>query len=241
MRLRLDVYTTATSIPWPAVLAPGRALAYSLLHRSAPQLGATLRANGYGQHRVVPFGYGAPIFQAAPAQRGVYTAGGKGTIELGSPLPEITDAWLAALARWPVIDWGGVRLEVDDVHQVEPPGLDAGQATMRTETPVVLKTAGGDARSPWLLPGEPGWAEHLVVNLGRKTDTLVLPDVTLRRVTWVGHKRTFVVGSAGQGLRPGAPAEVALADDPRSLQAIWSWGLGQSNSAGFGWIRDDRS
>ncbi|WP_425329410.1 CRISPR-associated endoribonuclease Cas6 [Streptomyces inhibens] len=30
--------------------------------------------------------------------------------------------------------------------------------------------------------------------------------------------------------------EVELSGPPKTLRALWSWGLGQANSAGFGWV-----
>jgi CRISPR-associated endoribonuclease Cas6 len=29
---------------------------------------------------------------------------------------------------------------------------------------------------------------------------------------------------------------VELRGDPAALRAAWSWGLGQANAAGFGWV-----
>ena len=55
----------------------------------------------------------------------------------------------------------------------------------------------------------------------------------LDAITWVGPKRSFAVAD---GLKPGAPVEAELRGAPETLRAIWSWGLGQANSAGFGWV-----
>jgi CRISPR-associated endoribonuclease Cas6 len=70
----------------------------------------------------------------------------------------------------------------------------------------------------------------LAGNLRRKAETLGLDP---EAVTWAAPKRSFAVSD---GLKPGAAVEVELRGAPRTLQAVWSWGLGQANSAGFGWV-----
>jgi len=96
MRLRIEVVTSATELPWPSVLAPGRSLAYDLLSRVERGLGQQIHENGWGQHRMAPFGFGAPLFPGAPRVRGKYAAGGRGFVEFGSPVPEIVEAWRLA-------------------------------------------------------------------------------------------------------------------------------------------------
>lgn len=189
---------------------------------------------------MVPVGYSAPVFPTARRRRGVYAAGGPGFVEFGSPLPEVVEAWARALAGQEVLDWGGVALRLEHVAVFEPPEFHTGQARLRTLTPVVLKGSGRDAsgvrttRQAWLLPREPEFASYFAHNLRRKAETLDLsPDIHLEAVTWVGPKRSFVVG---RGAKPGAPVEVELHGDPETLRAVWSWGLGQANSAGFGWV-----
>lgn len=245
MRLRVEFHTGARQLPWPEVLAPGRAFSYALLERGAPALGAALHKSGYGPHGMVPFGYSAPVFPAARRRRGVYAADGPGTVELGSPLAEVVEGWAAALGGMPVIAWGATAFIVDRVVPVEAPGFASGRAVFRTTTPVVTKAVlprDGDGRgvgSPWRLPGEPEWDFYVQNNLRRKAETLGLdPGVTLERVNWVGPKRSFAVGSGsgGGGNKPGACVEVTLTGAPETLAAISSWGLGQANSAGMGWI-----
>jgi CRISPR-associated endoribonuclease Cas6 len=240
MRLRVEVVTTATEVPWPQVLAPGRGLAYDFLGRVAPELGRQLHSAGWGPHGMVPFGHSAPIFPKAPRQRGKYAAGGRGFLEFGSPLTEVVDAWAAALRQREILDWGGVALRITSIVAVEPPPYESGYARMRTSTPVVMK---GDGRLPdgsrgtrqaWLLPTETEFASYFQRNLQRKLETLGIDgEVSLEGIPWVGAKRSFGVGG---GLKPGAPLEAELRGDPTALRALWSWGLGQANSAGFGWV-----
>jgi CRISPR-associated endoribonuclease Cas6 len=240
MRLRVDVVTAAAEVPWPSVLAPGRGIAYDLLAHTAPELGRQIHTTGWGAHRMVPFGHGAPVFPAAPRRRGAYAAGGSGAIEFGSPLLAVVEAWALGLRQRELLDWGGVAMRITGVRPVEPPGFSSGHARLRTETPVVMKGSGRDGqgnrstRQAWLLPTEPEFPAYLQQNLRRKAETLGLsPEVKLDAITWVGPKRSFVVG---EGAKPGAAVEVDVSGEPVTLQALWSWGLGQANSAGFGWV-----
>jgi CRISPR-associated endoribonuclease Cas6 len=228
-------------IPWDAVLMPGRGLAYGLLKSSEPTLATQLHNSGWGAHRMVPFGHGAPTFPSGPRGAEGYGVAGEGTIELGSPLPQVVAAWARSLAGAETLDWGALRLRLTKVEALEPPRFAAGTAWFRTVTPVVMKGSGLNeklertTRQAWLLPNEPEFPAYFAGNLRRKAETLGLdPDVTLEAVTWIGRKRSFVDGG---GKKVGAPVEVRLRGAPETLQAIWSWGLGQSNAAGFGWIR----
>jgi CRISPR-associated endoribonuclease Cas6 len=189
---------------------------------------------------MVPFGHGAPIFPQARRDPGVYAAGGRGSVELGSPLPGMVDAWLDALSNRGVLDWGGVALNVRQLVPVAAPPFTSGRAELRTTTPVVLKSlalAGGDGGASArreLLPHEEGFTAAFEHNLRRKAETLgVEPDIALERLTWVGAKRSFSVKS---GRRVGALLGVELRGSPALLRALWCWGLGQANAAGFGWV-----
>lgn len=240
MRLRIEIVTAATELPWSKVLAPGRGFAYQLLGKADPALGRRLHASGWGPHGMVPIGYSAPVFPAAPRRRGAYAVGGRGVLEFGSPLPEVVAAWAQELRRCEVLDWGGAAFRVTRVEAVDPPEFASGTARLRTSTPVVLKGAGRDdegtrtTRQAWVLPAEPEFPAYFERNLCRKAETLGLtPDVHLEAIGWIGPKRSFVVGN---GAKPGAAVEVGLRGSPEVLRAIWSWGLGQANSAGFGWI-----
>ncbi len=239
MRLRIAVSTSAREIPWDKVLEPGRAVCYRLLNESAPALAERLHERGWGEYGMVPFGYSGPVFPRAAKRRGVYAAGGPGYVELGSPLPEVIAAWSVALSRCRLLDWGGVALRVDGISLVETES-DAETARLRTQTPVVMKSSGRDddgrrtARQVWVLPTEPEFHAYFENNLRRKAETLgMAPDVVLEQIAWVGPKRSFAVGD---GLKPGAAVEVVLRGDPKVLNGVRDWGLGQANSAGFGWV-----
>jgi len=240
MRLRMEVSTSATEVPWREVLRPGRSLLYDLLAHGAPELGRQLHDNGFGPHGMVPFGYSAPLFPQAPRKRGAYAAGGRGFIEIGSPLLASVEGWAIALAARELLDWGGVALRLLKVVPLDPPEFASGRARLRTVTPVVMKGSGRDedgtrqTRQGWVLPAEPEFPAYFAQNLKRKAETLGLdPDIELDAITWIGPKRSFAVSG---GLKPGAPVEAELRGAPDVLQAIWSWGLGQANSAGFGWV-----
>jgi CRISPR-associated endoribonuclease Cas6 len=240
MRLRLEVRTAAEQLPWRDVLKPGRGLAYGLLANADPELGTRVHGEGWGLHRMGPFGHVAPVFPSARRRPGVYAVGGRGSVELGSPLLAVVQAWATSLAAPRVIDWGGAAFHVEGVRVVEPPSFTSGHARLRTTTPVVLKGSGRDVegqrttRQAWLMPTDPEFPVYLTGNLRRKAETLGLdPEVALERITWIGTKRSFAVGD---GMKTGAAVEVELRAAPETLQAVWSWGLGQANSAGFGWV-----
>lgn len=240
MRLHVEVHTAAEQLPWHEVLRPGRALAYGLLASADPELGSRVHSNGWGLHKMGPFGYGAPVFPAARRRSGVYAVGGRGRVELGSPLAAVVQAWAVSLADQRVLDWGGAAFHVDGVRVVDAPSFASGYARLRTTTPVVMKGSGRDVegqrttRQAWLLPADSEFPVYFTGNLRRKAETLgVDPEVSLERITWIGAKRSFAVGD---GLKVGAPIEVELRAAPETLQALWSWGLGQANSGGFGWV-----
>ncbi|WP_433177386.1 CRISPR-associated endoribonuclease Cas6 [Actinoallomurus sp. CA-150999] len=245
MRIRVAVHTEARELAWESVVRPGRALVYSLLEHVAPELGSELHSQGWKPYGMVPFGYSAPVFAQSGRRRGVYAVGGRGVWELGSPVPRLAEAFGAALSGIPVLAWGATAFIVDAVQVVEPPSFSAGRGRFRTSTPIVLKGSGRDeagvrhTRQAWLLPGEPEWDVAFEHNLRRKAETLgVDQDVALERVTWIGPKRSFAVaGRTGAGgHKPGACVEVEISGAPEVLQAVWSWGLGQANSTGFGWV-----
>ncbi|WP_326596601.1 CRISPR-associated endoribonuclease Cas6 [Streptomyces sp. NBC_01803] len=233
--------TSATVLPWAGVLAPGRGLVYDVLGRVAPELGRRLHAQGMGRFGMVPFGHGAPVFPRARRVRGKYAAGGPGVVEFGSPVPEVVEALGRGLAARELVDWGGVAFRLTGLEVLVPPDCSSGRVRLRTVTPVVMKGSGRDesgareSRQDWVLPSEPQWAEYFQGNLVRKAQTLGLdPAVELESVTWIGAKRSFTVGG---GAKPGAPVEVELSGAPETLRALWSWGLGQANAAGFGWVQ----
>ncbi|WP_204249042.1 CRISPR-associated endoribonuclease Cas6 [Nocardia arizonensis] len=210
-----------------------------MLSQSAPGLAKRLHEQGWGRHGMVPFGYSGPVFPQAKKRRGVYSAGGVGYLELGSPVPEVVAAWSVALSGRELIDWGGVALRIRDITLVET-AAESETARLRTRTPVVMKGSGRDdsgvrtTRQAWVLPTEPEFHHYFENNLRRKAETLgMAPEVALEQVEWVGPKRSF---TTGDGLKPGAPVEVVLRGNPLVLNAVRDWGLGQANAAGFGWI-----
>lgn len=238
MRVMVDVATSATELPWHKVTTPGRGLLYELMRHAAPRLGAMLHEHGWGPHQMVPMGYGAPLFPFAARRRGVYAAGGPGLVEFGSPWGGVAEVLAEEISRREVLSWGGVELRVMRVGVLEPPPFASGQARMRTRTPVVIK--GRDEKGEraekesWVLPNEPPFRSSFTRNLVHKAQTLGLPsEVSLESIIKVGPKRSFAVG---QGAKPGATVEVELHGDPDLLRALWSWGLGEANSAGFGWV-----
>ncbi|MGW0587820.1 CRISPR-associated endoribonuclease Cas6 [Streptosporangium sp. NPDC002607] len=240
MRLRIEVATAATELAWAKVLAPGRSLVYDLLAREAPEIGRRFHSEGVGPYRMVPLGHGAPVFPQAKRRRGAYAVGGRGWVELGSPLFEVVTVLAQGVKQRELLDWGGAAFRVLNVAAVEPPGFESGRGRFRTSTPVVMKGTGRAesgqriTRQAWLLPTDPEFPVFFQRNLRRKAETLGLdPEVSLTEISWVGSKRSFAVS---QGAKPGAPIEVELTGPPETLQAIWSWGLGQANAAGFGWI-----
>lgn len=240
VRLRIDVATAATEIGWAKVLAPGRSLVYDLLAREAPELGRQLHSAGMGPYGMVPLGHGAPVFPQARPRRGAYAVGGRGRVGLSSPLFDVVAALAQGVKQRELLDWGGVALRVLGVAVAEPPGFTSGRGRFRTVTPVVMKGTGRDesgrrtTRQAWLLPTDPEFPVFFQRNLRRKAETLGLdPEVSLTGISWVGSRRSFTVG---QGTKPGVPIEAELTGPPETLQAIWSWGLGQANIAGFGWV-----
>lgn len=244
MRLRVAITTTASHLPWPSVLAPGRGIVYDLLGRFAPEVGRRLHGEGQGPYGMVPFGHGAPVFRTARRVRGRYAAGGPGVVEFGSPLPEVGEALAKGFAERELLDWGGVALRLTGLEVVVPPDFESGRARWRTATPVVVKgppvwaegdeNGPGKSRDQWMLPDHPQWPAYLVRNLRRKAETLGLDaGVQLEGIAWVGAQRSFVVGG---GLQPGAAVEVEVTGPPETLRGLWSWGLGVGNSAGFGWV-----
>jgi len=238
MRVMVEVATAATELDWRWVHAPGRGIIYNLLSRAAPLLATVLHDKGWGPYRMRPIGYGAPLFPYAGRRKGTYAVGGPGLVEFGSPVESIAEVLAEEISRQRYLDWGGVEFHVTRVGVLEPPSFSDGRARMRTRTPVLMKGRDGYGRSParegWLLPNEPGFSEYFVRNLTRKAETLGLePDIRLTSILGVGPKRSF---SVGRGAKPGATIDVELEGDPDILRALWSWGLGQSNSADFGWV-----
>lgn len=240
MRLRLSLTTRAHSIPWENLLRPGRGVIYHLLHSVSPTFTRALHDSGWGPHGMTPFAHNHPTFPQAPRTRGVFTVDGPGYLSIASPLPDLIDTLANALSPGQLLDWHGTALQVTDITRISPPEFADGRADFRTTTPVVVKatTDPDDLTAPRkgrdVLPHEQGFITALTHNLRRKATTLDLdPHVTINGPTWNGTKRGFATPT---GRRTGAPIQINLHASPPLLQALWSWGLGQANSTGFGWI-----
>ncbi|MER6609857.1 CRISPR-associated endoribonuclease Cas6 [Streptomyces sp. NPDC000927] len=251
VRLRVHVKTRAPEIPWDQVIAPGRGIVYSALSRQAPQLGAKVHETGWGPHRIAPFGYSAPEFPTVKRVRGTYVAGGAGTVEFGSPVEEIIEALAKDFAVIPILDWGGVALNIEAVTRLAPPAFASGRGRFRTVSPIAIKSEltrapdGSRSGGGWVLPGEVGFDVALSHSLRRKAETFGYGPVTLEAITWIGPQRSFSVVGHGSGAsspvrwgkKTGAPVEIEVSGPPAALQALWSCGIGGATSAGFGWVR----
>jgi CRISPR-associated endoribonuclease Cas6 len=230
VRIILHVRAQAGPLAWDQVLTPGRGLIYRALADHDPDLGRQLHDLGFGPYRLRPFCFCPPTFPSAPRVTAAYSIGGSGSVAFGSPLLVVGEAVAKAVAGLKVLQWATVPLEVGSVAAVDPPRFLSGQAEWRTATPVVVK---GGHPDRFLLPDQPGWLEGLLGNLQRKAATLGLDEAVEVELLWAGARRLFRVdGSA----RIGAPVMVRVLAAPETLAGIWSWGLGQANSAGFGWI-----
>jgi CRISPR-associated endoribonuclease Cas6 len=230
VRIVLQLRASPGRLAWEEVLTPGRGLVYGALAEHSPQLGRELHDAGYGPHRLRPFAFCPPTFPSAPRIARFYAVGGLGSVAFASPLLVVAEAVAKAVAGRGVLHWGSAALEVRSVAAVDPPRFLNGPAEWHTTTPVVVK---GGHPDRFLLPHDPGWLDGLRGNLQRKAATLGLDDAVEVELLWAGARRLFRVdGSA----RIGAPVAVRVQAASETLAAIWSWGLGQANSAGFGWI-----
>ncbi|WP_233870591.1 CRISPR-associated endoribonuclease Cas6 [Streptomyces sp. ST2-7A] len=189
---------------------------------------------------MVPFGHGAPVFPLAHRVRGRYAAGGPGTVEFGSPVPQLAETPRKGFAERELLDWGGVALRLTRIEVIPPTGVLLRPGPVAHLNPGghegASRDEGGErvSRPPWLLPDHEEWGKYIEGNLVRKAETLGMdPAVKLEAVTRVGSQRSFRVGG---GARPGAPVEMALSGPTETLRTLWSRGLGQANAAGFGWI-----
>lgn len=231
MRIVLQLRASAGRLAWEEVLTPGRGLVYGALAAHSPELGRRLHDVGYGPHHLRPFAFCPPTFPSAARVARAYSVGGAGWVAFGSPLLVVAEAIAKAVAGRQVLRWGSTPLEIRSVVAVDPPRFITGQAEWHTATPVIVK---GDYPDRFLLPQDVGWLDGLRGNLQRKAATLGLDDAVEVELLWVGARRLFRVdGSA----RIGALVTMRVLAAPDTLGAIWSWGLGQANSAGFGWIQ----
>ncbi|MGW5098044.1 CRISPR-associated endoribonuclease Cas6 [Streptomyces nodosus] len=207
-------------------------MVYGLLEEVAPDLARTLHDKGWQGHSLRPLGMTSPQFRGAPRKKGVYTTSRDGAIWLGSPVPQIASALIAALAGRSDLVWGAARLRIRgfELDVAEPVVADAGALVeLETCTPVVLKH-----EDRYVLPGDGPYLDRLRHNLAHKADVLGLPAPREVRVLEAGPRRRFSVRGAP---RIGAQVRVGLVGDPRFVDALRSWGLGLDTVQGFGWIR----
>jgi CRISPR-associated endoribonuclease Cas6 len=231
VRIVLQVRAQAGRLAWEQVLTPGRSLVYRALADHDPDLGRQLHDAGLGPYRLRPFVFCPPTFASAPRIARSYAVGGTGSVAFGSPLLVVAEAVAKAVAGRQVLHWGSAALEIRSVAVVDPPRFITGQAEWHTATPVIVK---GGHPDRFLLPDDPGWLDGLRGNLQRKAATLGLDEAVEVELLWAGARRLFRVDGS---TRIGAPVTVRVLAASETLAAIWSWGLGQANAAGFGWIQ----
>ncbi|MGW5869191.1 CRISPR-associated endoribonuclease Cas6 [Streptomyces sp. NPDC055239] len=200
---------------------------------------------------MAPFGHSTPGFPEASRIKGTYVAGGSGIIEFGSPVGEIIDALAKDFTMIPLLDWGGVALNIDAMTRLVPPAFASGRARFRTVSPIAVKsevtrTSDGSRRGgTWVLPGDAGFDVALSHSLRRKAETFDCGSADLEAITWIGPQRSFSVvghgtttsGPVRWGKKTGAAVEIEVSGAPAALQALWSCGIGGATSAGFGWVR----
>lgn len=229
MRVVVKVSAEPGTLPWDSLLGPGRGLAYEALAVHAPALGRRFHQEGHGPYHLRPFGFAPPVFPQAPRVPGSYAVGGVGRLELTSPLLTCAQAFAHYARSTPVLRWGPLPLRVLDAAVIEPPAFTSGRAELHTVTPTIVKGRGG----VFLLPGDQEWPVRLTENLRRKAATLELDDELDVDVAWVGRPRLFRVQRSA---RRGVPVTLRVSGAPETLRALWSWGVGESNSAGFGCV-----
>jgi len=236
MRIRLHVHTRA-AIGHDDLLRPGRSMLYGMLTAADPTLGQLLHAHQW--RGLAPFGHGG-LHLDPPEPSGKRT----GIIEIGTPLAPIGQAWVQTLRTWQFIDWGGAALHLEKWSIMEPPPMpNRGPVRWHTCTPILVRASHGTTRE--LAPGHKQYMPQLGYNARKKLKSLGLPD----RAMVLGIKSTsdaITYKTLGDDKEDGAPktghlATVAVDAHPDALRALWCWGLGHQTSAGFGWIRDNRT
>jgi CRISPR-associated endoribonuclease Cas6 len=229
MRFRVDVSASAPEIAWPDVHGAARSVVYGLLRESDPALAAELHEGGWHGSGLRPVGISRPTFTSTTRSHGKYMTSGRGTVWLGSPVPEIAAALVRAVARRAELRWGQVTLAVRGVAVPAVPDHRGGQAEFVSTTPVLVKH-----ESRWLLPGDDCYLDRLSHNLRHKADLLGLPRHCDVEVLSAGPRRRFDVRG---GFRIGAEVRLRLSAEPVLLDALFDWGLGLENVQGFGWLR----
>lgn len=240
MRIIADITAPRDAeLAWDDIHKPGQRIVYEALRAHDPELGAALHEHGWGTYGLVPFGFQPPVFPAGKRQPKRYPTGGPGTIGFATPLPRVAAALARTIQAGQVLGWGGLDITVAAVR-ADDASYGAGKAIWRTTTPVIVKGRGkprpGKSSQPnFLLPQDPEWGTYLVSNLERKAATFELPDDIDVKVLDHGPRRLFRVG---KNARIGVTATVEVHAAPDTLRLIHDWGLGQGNSAGFGWVEN---
>ncbi len=229
MRFRIDLAARHATLRWEDVFTPARAFAYELIRGNDPELAAELHGSGYAGKSLRPLGICSPQFRGARRSRGSYTTSPDGSLWLGSPVPRISSALLAGIAKRKSIRWATLDLAIKGVQLETTPDYQTGEAVFATRTPVLLKL---DDR--YLHPDHPQFVDRLSHNLRHKADVLGLPADNEIEVISAGPPRKFLVQKAP---RHGSTAELRVRADPALLDAVYDWGLGLGTNQGFGWIR----
>lgn len=229
MRIRVDITTSASELPWPEVHGPARAVLYDLIRSRNAEMAEELHDAGWRGSPLRPVGMSPPLFLGAPRIAGAYAVSPRGTISMGSPVPGIASSLLSALAHRDRLRWGSTMLTIVGVQSDEIPDYKSGTAVFETVSPILVKD-----RDYYLLPGDAYYSELLKHNIRHKADVLGLPNEVEIEVLSSGPRRRF---DTPKGFRIGATARIEVTCDPRLLAALYEWGLGQSTVEGFGWIK----
>lgn len=228
-RVRVDVSASGPVIRWPDVHGPARAVAYTLIGASEPEMARQIHDHGWRGSPLKPLGISPPLFMGAPKRKGVYTTSATGSVWFGSPVPQISAALLKGISGLSELQWGGMSLKVQGKELEWPDDHAAGTADISSASPVLVKD---DSR--FLLPEDRGYAERLVHNLRHKADFLGLPDDVAVEVLASGPRRTFDVAGAK---RIGANVRLRVTAAPALLRALHEWGIGLNTVQGFGWLK----
>ncbi|MGH3942099.1 MAG: CRISPR-associated endoribonuclease Cas6 [Pseudonocardiaceae bacterium] len=229
MRFRVDVAAGAPGIPWPEVHSPARGVGYALIRSQDEQLATQLHDHGWAGSPLVPLGVSPPLFQGAPRRHGVYTTSDRGSVWLGSPVPQIAAALLAGIAGRSEIRWGSVALMVKGVQLEDIPDHQAGETVFESRTPVLLRH-----ENEYIMPEHEAYQNRLRHNLAHRADVLGLPNAVDLDVLEAGPRRRFEVQRKP---RFGATIRVRITAAPTLLDALYVGGIGLATNQGFGWLR----
>jgi CRISPR-associated endoribonuclease Cas6 len=228
-RIRIDVSAAAPVVDWRDVHGPARAVVYSLIGASEPELARELHDSGWRGSGLRPVGISPPLFMGTSPKHGAYTTSGSGSVWLGSPVPQIAAALLKGVAGRKELRWGALVLAVKGVELEWPPDYASGVAEFAAVSPVLVKK---DSR--YLMPGDEAYAERLAHNLRHKADVLGVPNDVDVEVLDAGPRRVFDVAGAK---RAGASARLRVTAASVLLGALYECGVGLNTVQGFGWVR----